>query len=417
MKKIILFSHNPQRDANFDAMLAQQLGKNNTIWVRRFLGGDYQSITTIKPDVIILPEIRCEYTVDLAKQCKQYGIQVVVRACEVGITRESLKEISTEYRNAIFGNWDVNDCIDLFIGWGPEMCRLFVEYGRIDASKVFPAGSCGFDQYKYPIDIPQKPEKPILLFATGFPYADRNREYALPEAKSGDKLHSDMVALCQQGRSSWLKMIPEIIKHFGDGFEYWLRVHGGEKEIVYQTVLKDLPIKYTSRNQAIVDIALCSLLIHCGSTLAYEAHLLNKPAFNFCNINKDVVLSNISPKIGSMNDMIKAIEKAKLTKSNTLPSMIEYAEQNYYGIPDGQSHIRAAEVINSLPENKTSVPDTWQINKEAKYMTDGVLLNVERWVCNACGNQFFINTQREMVKCPFCGIACVKIQGATNAQK
>lgn len=414
MKKIILFSHNPQRDANFDAMLANELGKTNMVWVRKFLGGDYNAITTIKPHVIILPEIRCEYTVDLAKQCKQYNIAVVVRACEVGITKASIPTISEDYKSAIFGNWDVNDHIDLFIGWGPKMCELFNRYGKIDKKKIFSAGSVGFDQYLHPIAGIAKSEKPIMLFATGFPYADRNPQYSLPEAKAGDPIHSDMVSKCLATRSKWLAMIREVINHFGDKYEYRLRVHGGEREIVYQTVLKDLPITYTSRNQALVDMASCDILIHAGSTMAYEAYLLNKPAFNYYNMSADIKLSFISPKANSIDLLIYNIEHTPLGVSNADKAIVQWAEENYYGKPDGQSHIRAADRINQLPKNPHNVPDKWPKHTEPKYAGEDILLDVERWICNACMNHFFVTSQREMIKCPYCGIACVKLQGAKN---
>ena len=90
MKKILLLSHIPQRDEIPDMMLARSLTSEDVcVWKYPILGDSRNAICLVKPDIIILPEIRLEFTRDLAKLCQSWGIRVVQKRCEVGISRES----------------------------------------------------------------------------------------------------------------------------------------------------------------------------------------------------------------------------------------------------------------------------------------------------------------------------------------
>lgn len=412
MSKVIIYTHNPVRDPITDDCLSAALReKGHHVWRRNYLNADKEMVIYIKPDVIVMPEIRCEYSLDFAKQCKEWGCQIVVRPCEVGISEESIDGITEDYRKAIFGeNWPVNDHIDLMLCWGEKMKDLFVKHGGIDESKMAVVGGIAFDQFFLPPcpDKIERTEMKRVLFATGFAYADRNADYSVPEAKQGDPLHLEMVKADREGRSKWFKAIKQFWAERGDKWEIWVKPHPGEMEQVYKAVLKDT-VEIAPHLPPVRGLKYVDCVVHAGSTMAYEAHLQNMPAINFGNVCQDVVVSKISPNVDTIEGLVDAIDTLDLAKSNANPEVIEQLERDYYGTVDGKASERAADIIDALPDTKTSIPDEWPPSHEMKYKSTGVLKNVEQWHCKACEHQYFIQGPREMVKCPFCGIANVKM--------
>lgn len=411
MKKVVILSHNMHRDRMFDIMLSQELNNRmQPTWVRRYLDNDRKAICTIKPHIVILPEIRCEYTRDLAMELKSWGVQVVVKMCEVGITEESLPHIKDDYRRAIFGNWPVNHCADMVLVWGPKTKKLICQYGSYDGSKVHAVGGMAFDQYSHmKPDIPRpKTDKKIVLFATGFAYADRNPEYSVPEALTTDSLHGDIVQADRDGREKWFKMISAFCEKYSDEWHIQIKPHGGEYYTVYHSAFKDKAQVFgdMSGHESLIHP---DVVVHAGSTLAYEAHLLNKPAFNYANVCQDVIVSKISPCFDDADEFFKAFDAAELGKSNANPEIIKNLETNYYGPVDGKAYLRSADLVLSLPANRPMVPDMWKPMMETKYPSKEVVPRAMVWPCGGCGNVFYVtNEHREMAKCPFCGIACVK---------
>lgn len=416
MKKIIVFTHNIVRDPITDDCLSVELKKQgHSVFRRAFLADDKNMVLCTKPDIIVLPEIRCEYTRDYAKQCRDWGIKVVVRPCEVGISEESLETISEDYKRAIFGNWDINNCIDLMLCWGPKMADMFAKYGNIEASKITTVGGLAFDQFflpEFPEEI-QPSSKRRVLFATGFAYADRNAEYAVPEALPNDPLHRNMVAIDAKGRSEWFKVIKRFWAEHGNDWDISVKLHPGEKEEVYRTVLKDT-VSYCPNWPVVRALRHYDVVVHAGSTMAFEAHLLKKPAINLMNVCQDVIVSKISPNASSYEEMVDLLKKSVPSagcelKSNADQSIVDILKRDYYGTCDGKASERAANAISSMPDAETKIPDDWPKSDDMKYITDCILTCVEQWQCRGCGHNYHVRGPREMVKCPFCGIANAKI--------
>jgi surface carbohydrate biosynthesis protein len=412
MKKVIIYTHNPIRDPITDDCLTVALrNMGHHVWRRNYLDCDKNMVVYIKPDIIIMPEIRCEYSRDFAKQCKDWGVQVVVRPCEVGISEESIPAISDDYRRAIFGeNWPVGDMVDLFLAWGPKMKDLFVKYGGIQEEKVAVVGGLAFDQFflPEPPDKVERTEKKRVMFATGFAYADRNPQYSVPEALHGDPIHREMVETDQRGRSKWFDLIKRFHAERGDTWEIWVKLHPGEKEEVYRAILKDA-VEICPALPPVRALKYVDCIVHAGSTMAYEAHLKDMPAINLKNVCQDVVVSKISPNVDTFEELVDGIDTLDLTRSNADPNIIAQLERDYYGTTDGKASERAAQAIDLLPESETSVPDEWPASHEMKYMSPGVLKNVEQWTCRGCNHAYSVQGPREMIKCPFCGIANVKM--------
>jgi len=414
-KKILILSHNPARDYTSDSILALELrARGHVVWLNHFLKDDGLRITIIKPDIVIIPEVRCEYSIKLAEQCKKYGIQVVVKMCEFGITEESLGSIHPDYKTAIFGRFPVNHCIDLFLAWGPKMKTMMLEHMKLESDKVVVCGAFQFDQYFLPpppVSL-RTGTKKAILFAGGFAYADRNKEFCMPEADPESKLHSMFVEKDQNNRSRWLDMISKFVGRYGNEWEIYIKPHPGERPEPYTAVLRGLPVKFMQPTTGFFAIQKADFLIHAGSTMGYEAHLKNIPSINYANNCDDAIVSSISPKCETEDSLFKTFDdiNSRTTPRSTAPVEILNTLTEYYGIVDGNGNKRAAEAINNLPDNVTNIFDEWVHPKEPNYITPNVFPQIENWRCDGCKNGYYVvGEPREMVKCPFCGIANVKI--------
>ncbi len=412
MKKILIFSHNPLRDTEPDRLLLEALDKKGfMVFFAHYLQRDRVTVLSVRPDIVILPEIRCEYTLDFARQLKAWGVQIVVRLCEVGITSPSVKNIDDEYRSAIFGNWDYSDCVDLMLAWGPRTKELQMRYGHLPEDKIVPVGGLGFDPYfaPRPLSPMLKPDyKKIVLFATGFAYAERNPEYSMPEAKPEHGIHKRVVERDAAGRKVWLEGMEKFHTRFSDNWSMAVRVHGGERQETYLQPMK-------GKLMSIPGLSTCLALqgvdavIHCGSTIAFEAHLCNLPALNFANITPDALVADISPACNTIEDLIEDFSKLDLSKSNANPWAVAELKHKWYGPVDGKVAERAADAIAALPDGKALIPNAWPaVPTEARYLTPGVTLSQAQWACASCQKLFFTAPDREMAKCPYCGIACCR---------
>ncbi len=421
MKKVHVFCHNQQRDGQFDSMLHHELEKSNMVWTTRLLANDRYNICILKPDVVVLPEVRNEYTLELAKRVKEWGGQVVVRHGEMGITEESITDdFDAAYKKAIFGNIDFNDHVDLVLVFGKMQAMQMQKYRGVDEDKIRVIGNPNLDPYFTP-DEPGKREKEgkTVLFATGFPYADRNANYVMPEAPLGAEIHKYFKRLCNEKRSEWIK----LIQWFLDTYKDWtvkIRPHSGEKIEVYQTLFKD-KVKYIAGPPSRMTLRDNDIIVHAGSTCAFELHQLGIPGIIYSPITRDVLLRRLHPACERIDKFEEIFNSAEPGKSNVNPEVYKKFEEDYIGPVDGKAHKRAAEYINSLPPvEKNDIPDGWPPIKEpAETIDPDIALYGEVWSCAACGNKYFVTNQREMVKCPYCGIACIRVNiqpGAQNVQ-
>jgi surface carbohydrate biosynthesis protein len=422
MKKILFFSHNQYRDNSPDTVIAQELRKlGNLVWFNTFLQEDGEKVCHIKPDIVVLPEIRVEFAEEFAKQCGYYGIKVVVKMCEFGISEESLPHISDRYKEAIFGRLPLNNIVDRFLAWGPKMREMMIEHMKLDPYKVVSCGAYQFGHYFLPPPpvTMKSGKKKTILFAGGFPYADRNKEYCMPEADASDlSFQTKLVEKDQFHRGKLLDFLPVFAKRYSDDWEILVKPHPGERAEIYQAVLKRFPIKVLDNVCGFASLQGVDFLVHSGSTMGFEAHLKNIPSINIFNNCEDVVVSRVSPNCDTAKDFFRtfnAINKKPL--SSTAPADIINKLRGYYGDWDSSACRRTAVAIDNVQIGPTRIPDAWARPTEPKYMTDGVAVRVETWHCSGCRNSYFlVDKIREMVKCPYCGVANVKIQPNPEAK-
>jgi len=398
--KVLIISHLPGRDDIADKMLAREFGKRGAmVWIYPILEHPHDAICTIKPDIVVLPEVRLEYTRDIAKYCHEWGCLVVQRRCEMGITGES--EMDGDLERSLFGNLEVEPYIDLDMIWGPKFAEQVEAHG-MPREKIKIVGATGFDPYFLPPPVVEPYEKKRVLFAGGFGYADKNAIYAIPEAKPGDSLHHRLVKADRENREQFAELIRAFMQRYPD-WEVFVRPHPGE---VYSWYSERLPgIKPAIEFPALVAIQLVDLIIHPGSTLAYEANFVNRPTLNFRNTNLDALVGRIAPQCDTVEALLNAVLDVELGKSNADPQVIE-ALAEYYGPVDGKANERVAEYTLSVwKPKKVTIPGTWPKPKHPQYLIPGVLAPYQAWMCPACGSHFATGLQRDMTKCPYCGIA------------
>jgi len=408
VKKILLLSHIPPRDDIPDNLIKKALeASGHLVWKQSVLSYTRGVILLLKPDIIIFPEIRCPATVDTVKLLHQWGAKIVQRRCEMGITAES--EMSEELSRAMFGNWPIKDYVDLDLVWGKKFADMIVKAGAMPRGKIKLIGGIGFDQYFIPPPPIKRDKRKTVLFATGFGYADRNPVYAIPEALPEDNIHVDLVSNDRAYRDRFGNLIEAFLRLYGDEWKVLIRRHPGESWDYYKRRFENRAEDDTF-GPAVASLNLCDVLIHPGSTMAYEAHLMNKPSLNFRNTNLDTLVGAIAPTYQNVGEMLDAFEEAAgLGKSNADPKIIERLNRDYYGTVDGKAHQRAADAIAKIKIGKTNYPDQWP-KDEPKYLTPGVYPMVAGWRCGQCGNSYnVIDINRETVKCPYCGIANVRV--------
>jgi len=394
MKKVLILSHIPMRDEIVDNLIGNELSKDHMVWVASILQNPRQVICTVKPDIVLLPEIRLEFTRDLARYLQEWGV--------MGVTKET--ELTEELERCLFGNLEYEKYIDLDLCWGQCFADMVAEHGT-PKEKIKVIGGIGFDPYF--INPPEvKPyDNTRILFAGGFGYADKNAIYAVPEAKPGEKIHIDLVKADRNNRNTFARMMQKVMDAFPD-FEYFVRPHPGEKYKFYQDTFGD---KIRPLGNIHCRAAICSvgLVIHPGSTMAFECHLEGKPSLNYRNTNLDTLVGAIAPLFLDADSLIDEIRKLNWERSNADLNIINKLDP-YYGKVDGKAHKRIANEIRQLKTTSTNIPNSWP-KDDVKYLTQGVYAGLDARACSTCQNIAFTEPYRDTYKCPYCGIVCSKL--------
>lgn len=403
-KKVIVLSHMPMRDEMVDVAICAYLEmRGNLAWRKSLTQFAKENILSIQPDIVVIPEIRLEATRDMVKQLKEWGVTVVQKRCEMGIT--DINTISKDVEDCIFGRLEYTDYIDLDLCWGPKFRDMLIEHGS-DPNKTYAVGAMGLDPYfNFRGESPKRPQKQVI-FAGGFGYADMSADYAIPEAATGSDIHWKLVKADRENRCKFMELMGAFIERFKD-WKVLFRPHPGENPQTYINAFGDKIIQATNKFAPMVLKEDCDLLIHTGSTMGLEAHLFGIPSLNFRNTSLDRLLGELAPKFDDIDSLLDAVEHTELGKSNADVGIVEELVQ-YFGEMDGRACYRAAELIDSLEVGYPKYPSAWP-RSGWKYPSKGIYPNVYKWRCPFCMNDYYdINTQRNQSKCPYCGIMCIK---------
>lgn len=435
LPKVSIQSNLPQRDKSTDEFLAEELRDlGYEVNVTDFLPKNREHILIYKPNLVVIPEARCEYTVDYIDLIRSWGIKVVIKRCEGGSAREAWDLMEESEQKTVMGTWKYN--CDLEIVWSQDFADMVAQYGHTPKEKVVAVGALPFDPYFY-TKYPTPPAgRKVILFAPGWGHADRSSSYNVPEAEPGSPIHKDAYDRHNEGRAKWVKMIREVGKVLEkQDWATFIRPKVGEIPRAYQ----DSVGKYCRLAPPVTtENALwnADVLVHAGSTMGIEAHLCGIPAFSYCgaiNQVKDYEFPQVSPEIDSIDELINVIKNATFNKSNADMKAVRKLEKDFYGVIDGHACKRAAKEIAKIPLGTPRVPFAWP-PPQKEYFTPGVWRFIMQWQCECCKNTSFsppdgfsefvlkdfskgvipvlseatFGSGAEMIKCPWCGIALAK---------
>jgi len=408
--KIAILTLTGQRDKYIDNLLAEQLRKyGHEVNVRNYIYAARETVCYEKPDVVIHPMPGGEYKYDFIKKCKQWGIQIIVRRGEAGMGREQFEKLDENRKSIILGNWDYSPYVDLELTWGREFTGIIAEQGHMPAEKIRACGAFAFDPY-FPETKRETNPVRTILFATGFSTCDCRSEYCELGIKDDSDYHEEIYAIHRKARDAWISAIKQLVKWFGEDWRFELKVRPGEMEEEY---VEKLPSKVKVHPQTSPSSEILKnvdILVHSGSTMAIEAHLLGIPAFNFCNVNPDLLLSQASPMLESYGELEFNLARAIIGQSNINESVYHELQEHLYGPIDGKACERAAGFIHEYIKDKhieTEIPNVWP--KTTNYHDDKETIHLEkqdgdvRWLCAGCRNEYYAKPFG-VTKCPYCGL-------------
>jgi hypothetical protein len=411
--KIAILTLASQRDKLIDEMLADELKSYGHEVTRRcFIYAGRETITYEKPDAVVVPMPGGQYKLDFIKKCKKWGIEVIVRRGEAGMGLEQFDKLSKDRQSIILGNWNYQPYVDLELTWGQEFTDILHERGHNPVRRRA-CGAFAFDPYFHIKPTNDLPRKRTILFATGFSTADCRSDYCECGLPEESEYHKDIYDVHRGARDTWIDSISELVKWFGDDWAFELKVRPGEMPTEY---IQSLPesVKVHPIDSASSEILKnVDILVHSGSTLAVEAHLLDIPAFNYCNVNPDPLLSKVSPVLETHKELEFNLERTMLGRSNIVEPILHELKTHLYGDIDGKAYKRAAKHIHEQINGKfirTRIPNAWP--KEVMYPDDNVFTEVTEgcvsFLCPCCRNQYYVKAGIERAKCPYCSMGIVR---------
>lgn len=399
--KIAIYTLCGQRDEFIDNLLAEHLRKlGHEVVVRNYIYAARESVIYDKPDVIVHPMPGGQYKYDFIKQCKKWGVKVIVRRGEAGMGREQFEALDDNRKTIILGNWDYSPYVDLELTWGREFTDILAEHDR---KKLKACGAFAFDPY-FPTPRREPNPKKTVLFATGFSTADCRQERCELGIDEDSDYHEEIYAIHREARDTWIEAIKELVKWFDWQFE--LKVRPGEMTQEYEEKLPGVKIhpQFSPSSEILKKV---DILVHSGSTMAIEAHLLGIPSFNFCNVNPDPLLSQVCPNLSNYRELEWNLSTVA-PQSNINESVYSELQEHLYGPIDGKACERAAGYIHEHIKRKkfkTKIPKAWP--KKPIYQEEGIHLEKQegdaRWLCPGCRNYYYAKSYG-ITKCPYCSM-------------
>ena len=245
------------------------------------------------------------------------------------------------------GNYDYASYVDLELTWGPEFSEILVERGRMPKNKIVPCGPFTLDAsfHKPPV---HHAGKKVLLFATAWSAADDDPAYTECGVPADSPLQTELYRLHRWGRDEWIRAIQNLHLTKSHKYEFVLKVRPGERTAEYIEKLgkfvRVLPYEFPSADA----IAMSDCVIHAGSTMAIEAHLVGVPSINYCNCNADLRLVQVASMCRDLAELNEALGRMHWGHSNIDPAGYQWLVDHLYGPVDGHACERAAEAIDEV---------------------------------------------------------------------
>jgi len=422
--RVLVLSMVPSRDWDIDAQICAELKALGHIPIlRKYLQDGRDAVVIERPDLVLVPPVRCPYTRDFATRCKQWGMKVVARRSEAGVSHAMYEKLDRDARINQIGRYDYNDCIDMELVWGREFAEILVAEEKVEGSKVRIIGGISLDRYldRYAERLKTlvgtrkaffeqtgfDPKKKTLLWACGFKFADINPDYNLPEAMPGDPIHRKLYDRDMDSRQHWLRAMKQLWPRYKDRFNFLVRPHPGEIHAQYASQLP-LEMRIDTNASVAQAIYFCDVLIHAGSTLAVDAHVLGKPALSFYGCADDDLIGNVSPRCSTVTGLSRLLDSLILGRSNASIDSLHDLEP-FYGPIDGKACKRVARAVHEFSSTQFDlhIPKRWPEQELNDYSTPGVikLRKLPIRYCQTCGKPFQVLDGQNRIACPHCGIS------------
>jgi hypothetical protein len=398
-KKILILTASPERDSIIDRLISEDLTRRGfKVSIAPCLREGRPAVLKHKPDIVVIAPIRNTYSRDFVEVCKDWGIGVVTRHTEASCDWQDWKAINQAWKQEILGRYKY--FVDAEIVWGEDEAQILRT--RKCPFPVYSVGALALDIY-FRKDLPKRfgtrlafhkklgldPAKKTLLVGSPWGFADSAPDLQIPEIPHFNK---DV-----EWRNTQLAMIKKAKDVLGDKWNILMRPHPGVLMPPYEEFAKQNKIPLDKDTEAAKVLYHSDALIHAGSTMAMEMHFLDKPAFQFGNVNqkhpknwwlvKDTPMSQISPIFKTDDELIEAIKTCKI-KSNASKAALKRLETGRYGKMDGKATKRAADIIAKVPGKfKMRWPRARHDYDQVTVFKspDSVLLKA---TCGICGNSF-----------------------------
>ena len=425
-KKIVILCHVVFRDLLIDNKLANILANKygHAVWVRPFVGKGRSSIQEICPDVVVVTDVKAEYTRDYAKVLHDSGTYVISRRGEPAFSSFYDELLSDNRKKRMIGTYDYSGMVDKELVWGEPCAEMLRERGWLNNGEIHSCGAFNFDPYFYDDFDTRYPgredfnkrwqldnEKKTIMFVSDWSYADRSAEFSVPEAERGDKSHSEYYEDCVLGRAKWLEAIKNISA--SGKYNIIVKVHPAEQP---QWWVKNAEqyARIMYHELSAIAVKNVDLVIHSGSTVAVEGSLIGVPALQYCSFPRENPNFGFSPLMDTESELMNQIPLAiEAHKSNHSVTKFEEMEKYFYGIIDGKACERAAEKIHEFIKDldiKTTPIAQWPENEQG-YEIKGQTYKKsqqEVWFCNACQKQTFSVPGKKTIRCTFCGLCLLR---------
>lgn len=418
MSCILILSASPTRDKIVDSLIKEELEKQgHKVSVRPCLRegrgaivdevnkllrgeGSLKEVPFI-PDTVVVPPIRNPYSRDLVMVLKQFGLAVISRHTEPSCDKKDFEKILAQDKAEgmtrvmeIYGRYPY--IVDAEIVWSKDEAEILNK--RDVPFKVRPVGAFTVDAYKREDVIAKHHDRkkfykkysfesknPVLLVCSAWGFADSAPDLHIEDIDSAKKdlagrnRHFDMIRKLSVLRNKWNILIS---------------THPGVMQKPYQELCDQLKLPLDTESTSFYLNIHADAMVHAGSTMALNAHLLKIPAYQYGDINAkdagnwwadpEASISKISPHFNTPEELIKAILAGK-KESNANPATLKDLEKGRFGKMDGKATARAAEIIC---KHKGEFKFVWP-----KSTTDYTQLTIQKELRRLC-------TQ---IKCGICG--------------
>jgi len=404
MSKILILSASPQRDSEIDKLLSEKLtAMGNEVWVKPCLREGRVSVLEIKPDVVIMPPIRNVYSRDFVNQCKDFGCAVVTRHTEPSVAWEDFKLMRGFERASMLGQFAYN--VDAEIVWSQDEAEILK--GRGCPFPIVPVGAFVADVYKQD-DFNSKfmnreafcekhnldKDKKTILLSSAWGFIDSSPDLQIngqAEASADEK-----------GRGIWIDMAKRVHEKFKNRWNILVTLHPSVGIGLYKKELEPLGIEIDTESTAVELLKNCDMLVHAGSTMGIEMHFLNKPAYQFGDVNNlvganwwqrsNAAISRVSPHYDTVEKLLGGLADG-LEVSNANPDTVKELEEGRYGNMDGKATERTAEIINKLEGSFKYCWPHSPFDYTQSFLRKSPVEAVKVAKCGICGKEYALVNQ------------------------